>query len=91
MRIAYADSLSAPGYQLIGYPRIPRIVEMDTATFELVRALPCDLLLTPHPDASGWTPADAANPHPSPKTCAAYADEMEAKFDAELAKQRAAQ
>jgi len=90
VRIAYADSLSAPGYKLIGNPRMPRIVEMYEATFAKVRALPCDLLLTPHPDASGWTPADAANPHPSPKTCAAYADEMEAKFDAELAKQRAA-
>ena len=90
VRIAYADSLSAPGYKLIGNPRMPRIVEMYEATFAKVRALPCDLLLTPHPDASGWTPADAANPHPSPKTCAAYAGEMEAKFDAELAKQRAA-
>jgi len=90
VRIAYADSLSAPGYKLIGNPRMPRIVEMYKATFAKVRALPCDLLLTPHPDASGWTPANAANPHPSPKTCADYAGEMEAKFDAELAKQRAA-
>ena len=90
LRIAYVDSLSAPGYALIGNARFPRIVETYLRTFDTVRALPCDLLLTPHPDASGWTPADAANPHPQPMTCRAYADGAQAKFDAELAKQRAA-
>ena len=90
LRIAYVDSLSAPGYALIDNARFPRIVETYRRTFDTVRALPCDLLLTPHPDASGWTPADAANPHPQPMTCRAYADGAQAKFDAELAKQRAA-
>jgi len=90
LRIAYVDSLSAPGYALLDNARFPRIVETYLRTFETVRALPCDLLLTPHPDASGWTPADAANPHPQPMTCRAYADGAQAKFDAELAKQRAA-
>jgi metallo-beta-lactamase class B len=89
LRIAYVDSLSAPGYALIDNARFPRIVETYLRTFDTVRALPCDLLLTPHPDASGWTPADAANPHPQPMTCRAYADGAQAKFDAELAKQRA--
>lgn len=88
--IAYADSLSAPGYALVGNPRYPRIAEDYHRSFDVVRALPCTLLLTPHPDASGWTPADTANPHPKPMTCQAYADEYERTFDAELAKQRAA-
>ena len=90
LRIAYVDSLSAPGYALIGNARFPRIVDTYTHTFDVVRGLPCDLLLTPHPDASGWTPADAANPHPQPMTCRAYADGAQTKFDAELAKQRTA-
>jgi len=55
-----------------------------------VRALPCDVLLTPHADASGWTPANTQAPHPEPMTCRAYADGAEAKFNAELEKQRAA-
>jgi metallo-beta-lactamase class B len=62
---------------------------MYTSTFAVVRTLPCDVLLTPHPDASGWTPGEK-NAHPQPMTCAAYADNAEKKFDAELAKQRAA-
>ena len=89
VRIAYVDSLSAPGYRLVGHPRQPRIVEDYRRTFARVRALPCDLLLTPHPDASGWAPADTARPHPAPVTCAAYADAAERRFDAQLDAQRA--
>jgi len=85
LRIAYADSLSAPGYQLLGNPRYPRIVEAYRRSFETVRGLPCDLLLTPHPDASNWTPAAAA-PHANAMTCSAYADTAERKFDMQLEK-----
>jgi len=91
LRIAYVDSVSAPGYKLIDNPRIPRIVEMYKGTFATIRTLPCDVLLTPHADGSGWTPENTRAPHPQPMTCKAYADAAEAKFDAELAKQRAAQ
>lgn len=90
LRIAYVDSLSTPGYRLIGNPRYPHIVDDYRRTFAVVRALPCDLLLTPHADGSGWTPAVTAAPHPKPMTCRAYADGAEAKFDAELNKQREA-
>jgi metallo-beta-lactamase class B len=89
--IAFADSLSAPGYHLIDNPRYPHIVDDYRHGFAAVRALPCDLLITPHPDASGWTPANTAAPHPSPITCRAYADTAEAKLDAQLAEQRRAQ
>ncbi|KQZ66269.1 MULTISPECIES: subclass B3 metallo-beta-lactamase [unclassified Lysobacter] len=87
--IAYADSLSAPGYQLIDNPRYPHIVDDYRRGFATVRALPCDLLLTPHPDASGWNPADTAAPHKNPLSCRAYADKAEAAFDKTLAEQRA--
>ncbi|MCL1634195.1 subclass B3 metallo-beta-lactamase [Luteimonas sp. SX5] len=88
VHIAYVDSLSAPGYRLIDNPRYPRIVEDYRRSFATVRALPCDLLLTPHPDASGWTPAATATPHPQPTTCRAYADGAERKLEGELKKQR---
>ncbi|MCJ0825243.1 subclass B3 metallo-beta-lactamase [Luteimonas sp. 50] len=84
LRIAYVDSLTAPGYRLLGNPRQPRIVEDFTHTFATVRALPCDLLLTPHADASGWDFADAAHPHARPMTCAAYADAAETALRAQL-------
>jgi metallo-beta-lactamase class B len=90
LRIAYVDSLSAPGYQLIDNPRYPHIVDDYRRTFTIVRALPCDLLLTPHPDASGWAPATTAAPHAKPMTCRDYADNAERNFEAEVKRQRAA-
>lgn len=90
LRIAYVDSLSTPGYALAGNPRYPHIVDDFRRTFAAVRALPCDLLLTPHSDASGWAPAATAAPHPNPMTCRAYADNAERRLDIELEKQREA-
>jgi len=90
LRIAYVDSLSAPGYQLLGNPRYPNIVDDYRRTFAIVRTLPCDLLLTPHPDISGWTPAATAAPHPQPMSCRHYADAAERHLDAGLKLQREA-
>ena len=87
LRIAYVDSLSAPGYRLLDNPRYPRIVDDYRRTFATVRALPCDILLTPHADASGWTPAAASNPHPSPMTCSAYADGAARRLEEQLREQ----
>jgi len=89
VRIAYADSLSAPGYQLKGNPRYPRLVEDYKRSFATVRALPCDVLLTPHPGASNWDYAAGARAGAKALTCKAYADAAEQKFDAQLAKEAA--
>lgn len=86
LRIAYVDSLSAPGYKLHNNPRYPRIVEAYRRSFDIVRALPCDLLLTPHPDASNWQPASSMPPHEG-MTCRAYADTAERNFDLQLDKE----
>lgn len=79
VRIAYVDSLSAPGYRLIDNARYPHIVDDYRRGFAAVRGLPCDLLLTPHPDASGWKPGESAAP--TTLTCRAYADRAERALD----------
>jgi metallo-beta-lactamase class B len=84
LRIAYVDSLTAPGYRLVGNPRYPRIVDDFRRSFATVRALPCDLLVTPHADASGWNFADTTHPRPKPMTCRAYADAAEGKLQTQL-------
>ena len=91
LRIAYADSLSAPGFRLVDNPRYPHIIDDYLHSFEVVRNLPCDLLITPHPDASGWTPANTAMPHSQPMTCRAYADGAAARFDKQVDAQRKGQ
>jgi len=90
VRFAYVESLTAPGYKLVDNARIPGIVGMFKQTFATVRDLPCDVLITPHADVSGWTPENTQAPQPAPMTCRALADAAEKKFDEELAKQRAA-
>jgi len=88
LRIAYVDSLSAPGYKLVGNARQPRIVDGYRRAFAEVRTLPCDLLLTPHPDASGWKLGESTTP--TTLTCRAYADRVEAAFDKTLKQQQGA-
>jgi metallo-beta-lactamase class B len=88
VHVAYVDSLTAPGYKLTGNLRYPRIVDDFRRSFAIVRTLPCDLLLTPHADASGWDFANASDPHPKPMTCRAYADAAEAKLSAQLDAER---
>lgn len=73
VRIAYVDSLTAPGYQVHGNPRYPRLAEDYRRTFEVVGGLPCDLLLTPHPEASGWEYGNAERSRARGVTCAEYA------------------
>lgn len=88
VRIAYVDSLSAPGYHLVDNRRYPHIVDDYRRGFAAVRALPCDLLLTPHPDASGWKLAESTRP--TTLTCRAYADKAERGLDKTLQEQRKA-
>ncbi|MCW8126619.1 subclass B3 metallo-beta-lactamase [Microbulbifer halophilus] len=82
--IAYVDSLTAPGYRLLDNPRYPKIVEDYRETFETVRALPCDLLLTPHPGASGWVYKGTAVQEEQ-VDCHAYVNSAEKKFEQQLA------
>lgn len=96
LRIAYADSLSAiaaPAYRFIDHPAYVADFRKAIAT---VAALPCDILLTPHPDASDFwekvarrrSPADAT-PLVNPQACRDYAATAEKNLDARLAKERA--
>jgi metallo-beta-lactamase class B len=84
VQIAYVDSLSAPGYHLVEHAGYPRIVDDFRRTMATVRQMPCELLLTPHPEASGWDYANAAQPRPRPTGCEAYAAQAEAALNKRL-------
>ena len=89
VRIAYVDSLSAPGYRLVRNPAYPGILESYARSAAVIRTLPCDVLLTPHPDQSGWDYGNASRPHPRPTSCAAYADAAEDRLKQQAQAQRA--
>lgn len=97
LRMAYADSLSAvsaPGYRFSDHPNY---VAGFRHAFAVVASLPCDVLLTPHPDASGFwgkiaqrkSPGDVA-PLVNANACRDYAAQAAKNLDVRLAKERAA-
>ncbi|WP_426662424.1 subclass B3 metallo-beta-lactamase [Rhodanobacter aciditrophus] len=97
LHIAYADSLSAisaPAYRFIDHPAYVAAFRKTIAT---VAALPCDILLTPHPDASGFWGKVAGRKSPTDVTslidanaCRNYAAEAGKNLDERLANERAA-
>jgi metallo-beta-lactamase class B len=88
LRMVYADSLSAPGYRLVGHPAYPRILDDFARSIEVIRKLPCDMLLTPHPEQSGWNYGKASRPRPEAVSCAAYADAAATTLKSLAAEQR---
>jgi len=96
LRMAYADSLtaiSASGFRFSDHPGRVAAFHRAIAT---VAALPCDILLTPHPDASDFwqkvarrkSDTDAA-PLIDAGACRAYAANAGNKLDARLAQEHA--
>ena len=84
--IAYVDSLTAPGYRLLDNPGYPNIVRDFKQSFAKVRKLPCDLLLTPHPKASGWLFGEVAV-RQDVINCRSYADAAQSALEKSIAKQ----
>jgi metallo-beta-lactamase class B len=82
--IVYADSLnsvSAPGFRFSGDTTHPSRVEMFERSMDKIAALPCDLLLAPHPelvDVKGKLAKRAAhaaeNPFIDASACRTYAE-----------------
>lgn len=89
VRIAYADSLSAvsaDGYRFTRHPERIAALRRSVAT---VAALPCDLLITPHPSSSDLYPRLTGDkPLIDPTACGAYAARAESGLKARLTKER---
>lgn len=99
MNMVYADSLgafAADGYRF-SEPAHPERVEAYRRSIATIAALPCDILLSPHPDQSDLLERVAkrdAGGKPDPvidgRACRVYAEEGRAKLDARVAKEKAA-
>lgn len=85
--IVYADSLSAiagDGYRFTDHPA--RVATLRT-TFAKVARLPCDLIVTPHPEASALYPRLAGSG--ARATCATYAAAASKRLNDRLASEAA--
>ncbi|WP_078084664.1 subclass B3 metallo-beta-lactamase [Microbulbifer mangrovi] len=85
--VAYVDSLTAPGYQLLDNPRYPNILRDFRLTLAKVRDLSCDLLLTPHPGASGWSYGEVAT-REKRMDCRDYSTAAQIALDKRVEKER---
>jgi metallo-beta-lactamase class B len=85
--IVYADSLtpvSSDGYRFSDHPDV---VAAFNASLMSVGSLRCDILLSPHPSASGMRDRLVAGSLVAPAACYAYADRLKRQLDARLAKE----
>jgi metallo-beta-lactamase class B len=74
--IVYADSLSSPSAEGFRYSDDPKRVEAFRRSIDRVAALPCDILIAPHPSAAAG------------KTCRTYAEAGRAGLEQRLAQER---
>ena len=94
--VVFAASLNPISSDGSRYSSHPALSEGFRRTFAVVRALPCDILLSSHPGASGqdarhaaFTRGEQPDPFVDPEACRAYADQYERRFDERLANERA--
>ncbi len=97
LTLAYVDSLTALGRDGFRYSDDAARVASFRQSFATVAALPCDILITPHPDASGFMQKIAARDRShSPVAlidsgaCRAYAAAARPRFEAQLVAERQA-
>lgn len=98
LHIVYADSLnaiSAPGFHFLADESHPDLTAGFRKSIRTVAALPCDILLTVHPDLAGipdklerLQAGAANNPFIDSQACRAYARAAEATLDARAAEEK---
>jgi metallo-beta-lactamase class B len=90
LTINYADSMSAVSADDYRFTDHPDWVAMLRETITRVEAMPCDVLVTPHPSASDlWTRMGpgATAPLRDPGACRRYADAARRRIDNRLAEE----
>lgn len=86
--LAYADSLTAISAEGFRFSTSPAYVEAFRQGIARVAVLPCDILLTPHPGASGLFDRIESGALSQPGACEAYAKRGAARLDARLAREQ---
>jgi len=98
VNVVYADSLSAvadDGFRFSGDGKRASIVEVFRKSLATVEALPCDVLLVPHPFSMGmddklarWQKDATVNPFIDAGACRAYVALQRKRLDERLAREK---
>jgi metallo-beta-lactamase class B len=96
--VVYADSLnpiSAPDYLYAGHAHEPNGQQQLESSFATIKKLPCDILLTPHPElidlfgkSARSVEGKASNPFVDKNACTAYADAHRQKLDQRISNEK---
>jgi metallo-beta-lactamase class B len=85
--IAYADSLSPVSSDSYKFSDHPAYLAAFRASLKRVAAMPCDILLTPHPSASAMRERLLMSDLSAGPTCGDYARGIETRLDQRLAEE----
>jgi len=86
--VVYADSLSPVSRDDYRFSDHPAYLAAYRRSIDRIAALDCDILLTPHPSASGMFERFANKSMEAPNACRAYAARLSKQLDERLAKER---
>ncbi|MEI7038097.1 subclass B3 metallo-beta-lactamase [Fulvimonas yonginensis] len=86
--IAYVDSLTAIARKGFRFGDDPARMAAFRTTFTTVAGLPCDVLITPHPDASDFMARVQRHALIDRQACKAYAEAARERFERRLAEER---
>lgn len=90
LTIAYADSINSISSDAYRFHDHPDRVDAARAGLRVIEALPCDLLLTPHPGGSALLERlSGTEPLTTPRACVAYAGLGSERLANRLAKEAA--
>ena len=89
VEVAYVDSLTAVSLDGYRFSEHPDLIQQFQRSLQRVAQLPCDLLVTPHPDAAQLFERHAAGTLAQTGACAAYAGAAARRLDERLARERA--
>lgn len=87
--IVYADSLSPVSSETYRFSDHPDYVTRYREGLDRLRAVDCDILLTPHPSASKMVERAATGSLLGGMSCSDYADAVEGRLDKRLAEETA--
>lgn len=92
LSFVYADTLTAVSAGRYKFKDHPAVLEGFEQSFKLLESMPCQLLLTPHPDAATLARLQQANGDAEALTdenaCSNYAQQRHATLQARLAEER---
>lgn len=90
LNVAYADSVGAISVKDYRFTDHPERIAGVREGYKRIAALPCDLLISPHPGASDlFARLAGASPLADPNACRAYAAAAAARFDQRLSEEAA--